>query len=689
MAQKIIHIPSSITEHGDLNGRDAADQHPISAITDLQTELDGKEDDLGNPTEDGQLLSSTIAGVRTWTTVESGKLIYNVTQTAHGFLVDNIIALPGSLYVKANATDDTKVSIGIVIEVVGANEFKFQDSGELAYTAVALTTGNTYWLGIIDGELIDLKPANYIQPIFKATSATTAIINVEPMQVYGGAGGGGTGGPATGVTLDTTNFDNNLSVADDNVQKAMETLDDMSASGGGEVIAANEALVTSFGDDGTGIIGDGSKPFATPTEAWAAHRGAATANPIVLVRSGIFTAEDCWAADGIMMCEEGLVTLQTGGTNAMFKNTDGSYNGINYQVLGNPIIKKVGGAEIFQMTSTINYMKMRVESMTGFAQGIQITHLDMRFVNLDFAEIIAHKLNFYAQNLGAMVTSHVDGSLESVHSIHIVNYINDIPVGAVFGLSSSNTLPATANIKIENYVGTNQTLSTALRIGNSGSFFTTYNLDLNGIVDFPFRIDDAISGNNTFNISGKIVYTGVVGEPVISILIPDATSDYLFKGLELIHENNGLAIESANANTIDVTGTLAMITTADPKVDVNTTLNNIIDVPGGLAYVEAIITVDWIAENPIDIQALGFVDNKPFFVYYEIDSPLTEPLQVTCSVFDDNVFQKDSAQTASGLANKNSFLFTFMINGIDLTTFTGAGAGDSGTLSFVKIYQYK
>lgn len=37
----------------------------------------------------------------------------------------------------------------------------------------------------------------------------------------------------TEISLDTTNFDNNLSVADDTVQKAMETLDDMVASGEG------------------------------------------------------------------------------------------------------------------------------------------------------------------------------------------------------------------------------------------------------------------------------------------------------------------------------------------------------------------------------------------------------------------------------------------------------------------------
>ncbi len=38
--------------------------------------------------------------------------------------------------------------------------------------------------------------------------------------------------PATAISVDTTNFDNNLSSADDTVQKALETLDEMTAGGG-------------------------------------------------------------------------------------------------------------------------------------------------------------------------------------------------------------------------------------------------------------------------------------------------------------------------------------------------------------------------------------------------------------------------------------------------------------------------
>jgi hypothetical protein len=55
-----------VSAHPDLADRDLPDQHPISAITSLQTSLDGKEAGLGNPASNGYILSSTTGGVRSW-----------------------------------------------------------------------------------------------------------------------------------------------------------------------------------------------------------------------------------------------------------------------------------------------------------------------------------------------------------------------------------------------------------------------------------------------------------------------------------------------------------------------------------------------------------------------------------------------------------------------------------------------
>jgi hypothetical protein len=105
-----------VTDHAALTGRDAADQHPISAITGLQTALDGKaesvhghvitdvsglqtaldgkaalthghaiadvsglqaaldgkEPGLGNPSSNGQVLASTTGGARSWVDLPAG-----------------------------------------------------------------------------------------------------------------------------------------------------------------------------------------------------------------------------------------------------------------------------------------------------------------------------------------------------------------------------------------------------------------------------------------------------------------------------------------------------------------------------------------------------------------------------------------------------------------------------------------
>lgn len=66
-----------VTVHNNLTGRSASDAHPTSAITGLDTTLAGKEDDLGNPSNDGDVLSSTTAGVRSWITPPAGVTVHN------------------------------------------------------------------------------------------------------------------------------------------------------------------------------------------------------------------------------------------------------------------------------------------------------------------------------------------------------------------------------------------------------------------------------------------------------------------------------------------------------------------------------------------------------------------------------------------------------------------------------------
>jgi len=57
--------------HADLTDTNT-DGHPIDAITDLQDELDAKEDILSKPIEDGAILSSMIDGTRSWKSIVGG-----------------------------------------------------------------------------------------------------------------------------------------------------------------------------------------------------------------------------------------------------------------------------------------------------------------------------------------------------------------------------------------------------------------------------------------------------------------------------------------------------------------------------------------------------------------------------------------------------------------------------------------
>lgn len=60
---------------------------------------------------------------------------------------------------------------------------------------------------------------------------------------------------ASNVITDTTNFDNNLSAADDTVQKALETIDDLITSGGGTLDDLSD-VNTSGVTDGQALVYD-------------------------------------------------------------------------------------------------------------------------------------------------------------------------------------------------------------------------------------------------------------------------------------------------------------------------------------------------------------------------------------------------------------------------------------------------
>lgn len=113
---------------------------------------------------------------------------YLVNQTGFGTAraVDDWIALAGSTYVVANATDATAVAIGIITEIVDANNIRYADIGDFAFATAGLTTGTAYYLSTTNATMTSTEPADFVQPLCIATSASTIQINVDSMFVYSG-----------------------------------------------------------------------------------------------------------------------------------------------------------------------------------------------------------------------------------------------------------------------------------------------------------------------------------------------------------------------------------------------------------------------------------------------------------------------------------------------------------------------
>lgn len=103
--------------------------HPQADVTGLVTALSGKEPSLGNPSSDGQILSSTVAGVRSWITPSGGGLWTRVVLSADR-VNNNVIA---------NTLQDVT---GLSFNVTAGQRYWFRFY--ILYTAQATTTGSRW-----------------------------------------------------------------------------------------------------------------------------------------------------------------------------------------------------------------------------------------------------------------------------------------------------------------------------------------------------------------------------------------------------------------------------------------------------------------------------------------------------------------------------------------------------------------
>lgn len=134
---------------------------------------------------DGQVItadSTQTLGIK-WATPSAASgdsIAKSVTQTAHGFSVQDVVYYTGSAYAKAKAdVDSTSEVLGVVSAVAGANDFTIIMDGFVSGLS-GLTAGTTYYLSpTTAGALTTTSPTTTGQvskPVLVAVSTTTAFV---------------------------------------------------------------------------------------------------------------------------------------------------------------------------------------------------------------------------------------------------------------------------------------------------------------------------------------------------------------------------------------------------------------------------------------------------------------------------------------------------------------------------------
>ena len=110
----------------------------------------------------GKVLTSNATGIATWQTPTSGENVTKeITQSSHGFAVNDFIGWSGGTYNKAIAdgTYDGEF-VGLVSEVPDGNTFKVTQSGYVTGLTASIVANTTYFLSQDTAGLItDTEPS--------------------------------------------------------------------------------------------------------------------------------------------------------------------------------------------------------------------------------------------------------------------------------------------------------------------------------------------------------------------------------------------------------------------------------------------------------------------------------------------------------------------------------------------------
>ena len=188
----------------------------------LKADYDSKEDGLSNPATDGQILSSSTAGVRSWINAPSGTTDLSFVANENDVLINSStgigIAIASATITKAGIlTKNDKIKLDGVAVGSTAND---TDSNLLNRTNHTGTQATSTIIGL-DNALL-AKEASLGNPDVDGKVLSSLADGTRSWIVSGSSGSSN----GSGVTLDTTNFDKVLSSTDTNVQTAFETIDE-------------------------------------------------------------------------------------------------------------------------------------------------------------------------------------------------------------------------------------------------------------------------------------------------------------------------------------------------------------------------------------------------------------------------------------------------------------------------------
>lgn len=144
----------------------------------------------------------------TQTTAFDGSLTKNITQTAHGFIAEDVLYHNGTIYAKAKADSATTSDVvGIVSAVIDANNFTLTTSGGIDLTGA---TPGQYFLSDTTAGLATLTPpatsGHIRKPVMVATSSTSGIVQIMLGVEIAPSAGGSTWGSITGTLSDQTDL---------------------------------------------------------------------------------------------------------------------------------------------------------------------------------------------------------------------------------------------------------------------------------------------------------------------------------------------------------------------------------------------------------------------------------------------------------------------------------------------------